>query len=176
MTTRQPETIIVIRGAEADDWEEIAEVLSGANVIYNTCQLPYQSRDKVRERMENPREGVYSLIAEVDDTAVGLLGLTVGEGRRAHAASLGMMVHADYQGQGVGSALMAAVIELAEKWLNVSRIELEVFPDNTAALALYRKFGFEIEGTMHASVFRDGEYIDSYLMARIRDESTDAQG
>jgi putative acetyltransferase len=66
---------------------------------------------------------------------------------------------------------MQAAVDLAENWLNLSRIELEVYTDNAAGLALYQKFGFEIEGTLRDYAFRDGQYVDSYLMARIRDEN-----
>jgi putative acetyltransferase len=67
----------------------------------------------------------------------------------------------------VGTALMEAGIDLAENWLNLRRIELEVFVDNTPAIKLYEKRGFEIEGTLHDYAFRDGEYVDSYIMARL---------
>ncbi|MBN1565512.1 MAG: GNAT family N-acetyltransferase, partial [Anaerolineae bacterium] len=88
----------------------------------------------------------------------------------AHVADLGMMVHADYQGRGVGSALMVAALDLAENWLNISRIELTVYTDNAVAIALYEKFGFEIEGTLRDYAFRGGKYSDTYLMARLRKE------
>jgi putative acetyltransferase len=50
----------------------------------------------------------------------------------------------------------------------VSRIELTVFTDNERAIALYRKHGFEIEGTHRAYALRAGVYSDTYSMARIR--------
>ncbi len=56
---------------------------------------------------------------------------------------------------------------MADNWLNYTRLELTVYTDNAAALALYRKFGFEIEGTLKAYAFRDGRYIDAYTMARL---------
>ena len=58
------------------------------------------------------------------------------------------MVRDDWQGKGVGTAMMQAVIDLADRWLNLTRIELTVFTDNEPAIALYRKFGFEIEGAL----------------------------
>jgi putative acetyltransferase len=70
------------------------------------------------------------------------------------------------QGQGVGSALMAALCDYADRWLGTLRIELTVYTDNEAALKLYRKFGFEIEGTMRGYAMRDGRYVDAYAMAR----------
>jgi putative acetyltransferase len=40
--------------------------------------------------------------------------------------------------------------------------------DNAAGIALYEKFGFEIEGTHRRFAFRDGEYVDAYSMARLK--------
>jgi putative acetyltransferase len=162
---------ITIRGIESDDWEDSAEILYSGNVVYYTLQLPFLSRDMVRERVENIPAHLSMLVAVVDEHVVGQLGLERKSGRQAHVGRLGMMVHADYQGCGVGSALLGAAVDLGENWLDLSRIELEVYTDNAAGIALYQKFGFEIEGTLQDYAFRDGQYVDSYLMARIRDEN-----
>ena len=159
---------IMIRGIESDDWEDASDIRAGDSVIANTLQIPYVSRDRTRDYLENLPDDRHMLAAVVDDRVVGMLGLHLNTGRRAHAASLGMQVHADFQGRGVGSALMDAAINLAENWLNISRLELEVFVDNVAGLALYRKFGFEIEGLMRAYAFRNGHFADTYTMARVR--------
>ena len=45
----------------------------------------------------------------------------------------------------------------------------EVYTDNAAAIHLYEKFGFVIEGTKRKYAFRDGEYVDAHVMARVRD-------
>jgi putative acetyltransferase len=79
-----------------------------------------------------------------------------------------MAVHDDFHGQGVGSALMAAMLELADNWLGLRRIELTVFADNAAGVRLYEKFGFAIEGTARRYAMRGGEYVDAYYMARVR--------
>ena len=78
------------------------------------------------------------------------------------------MVRDDWQGKGVGTALIQAVIDLADRWLNLTRIELTVFTDNEPAIALYRKFGFEIEGVLRKYAFRDGEFVDAYAMAQVK--------
>jgi len=58
-------------------------------------------------------------------------------------------------------------LDLADNWLGMSRVELTVYTDNAAAIALYEKFGFEKEGTHRRYAFRDGAYVDAYSMARI---------
>jgi putative acetyltransferase len=169
MTKKADELIITVRGIEADDWEDVAALRSTAGVIYGTLQLPHTSRDLVRDRLENMPNDQRGLVAVVEGRVVGQLGLQFYTGRRSHVASLGMMVHDEYQRRGVGSALMQAAVDLAENWLNISRIELEVYTDNAAGLALYRKFGFEIEGTLRDYSYRDGRFVDTYKMARVRE-------
>jgi putative acetyltransferase len=58
-----------------------------------------------------------------------------------------MGVHDDFNGRGIGSALLAELIEAADEWLAIKRLELTVFTDNAPAIRLYEKFGFEMEGT-----------------------------
>ena len=60
------------------------------------------------------------------------------------------------------------MIILADKWLNLVRLDLDVYTDNEAAIKLYRKFGFAVEGTLVKAAFRDGAYVDNYVMARLR--------
>jgi L-phenylalanine/L-methionine N-acetyltransferase len=67
-----------------------------------------------------------------------------------------------------GFPILAEIVNLADKWLNVFRLELTVYATNERAIALYRKFGFETEGTHKAYALRDGRYVDSYSMARLR--------
>jgi L-phenylalanine/L-methionine N-acetyltransferase len=161
-------TRIRVRAMEPSDIEAISEIMGSPGVIRNTLQTPYQSVEWRRERFANFRPGTRSLVAEIDGRVVGNLGLTPeGPDRRKHVGSIGMAVHDDFQGQGVGTVLMEVMIELAERWMGLTRIELTVFTDNAPAIALYKKFGFEIEGMAPRYALRDGEYADAYYMARV---------
>jgi ribosomal protein S18 acetylase RimI-like enzyme len=82
--------------------------------------------------------------------------------------AIGMSVSDDCQGKGVGTALMTSLLDIADNWLNYRRLELTVYTDNAAAIGLYRKFGFELEGTLREYSYRNGEYVDAYTMARLR--------
>lgn len=161
---------ITIRAAEPDDYADIAALFAGQRAQAGTLQLPYTSQERWRRRLENPTDDRYQLVAAVEDTVVGMIGLRVGQGRRRHSAELGMAVHDSYQGRGIGSALLSAAINLAESWLGLTRLELTVYTDNSPAIALYERHGFSIEGTLRRYALRDGNYVDAYLMARVREE------
>jgi putative acetyltransferase len=64
--------------------------------------------------------------------------------------------------------LMNAVIELADDWLDLRRLGLIVFVDNTHAIELYRRLGFVIEGTLRGYAFKRGALVDAHVMARLR--------
>jgi putative acetyltransferase len=161
---------ITVRHAEPDDTEAIHCILSGPRAMAGTMQLPLQSVEDVRKRFfSETREGLYHLVACVNEEVVGHLGLeTFTRPRRRHVGEIGMAVRDHWQGRGVGTALMEAVLDLADNWLNLTRVELSVYVDNAAGVALYKKFGFEIEGTHPRYAFRGGEYVDAYSMARIK--------
>lgn len=162
---------ITIRRAEANDYEAITRVFAGPKAVWGTLQLPFPSVELWRKRLAEPDPGLYSLVACAENEIVGQLGLHTfpNSPRRRHVGQLGMAVRDDWQGKGVGSALMQAAIDLADKWLNLSRLELEVYPDNEPAVRLYKKFGFAVEGTKKNFAFRDGQYVDVYMMARLRE-------
>ncbi len=160
---------IAVRRAEPSDAEAIWKCYTAPLAVRNTLQMPYRSLESVREQLTKCGEGDHILVAAIDDEVVGVIGLhTSSRPRVNHRGEIGMMVRDDWHGKGVGTAMMRAVIDLADKWLNLARIELTVFTDNESAIALYRKFGFEIEGTHRKYAFREGEFVDAYAMARIK--------
>lgn len=162
-------TDITIRHSDAHDVDAIRTISAQPAVCKNTLQHPFPSFEKWQQRLERIREQGVSLVAEIEGAVVGHLALhTEANPRRRHAAGLGMMVDASHHGRGIGSRLLAAAIDLAENWLNVTRIELTVFVDNRAAIALYEKHGFRIEAESPEYALRDGAYASVYHMARLR--------
>ena len=65
------------------------------------------------------------------------------------------------------SALMRAMLDWADNWAGVLRIELQVFTDNAAAIALYQRHGFVVEGTLRGYALRDGVLADVHAMGRL---------
>ncbi|MGH6998617.1 MAG: GNAT family N-acetyltransferase [Phenylobacterium sp.] len=157
---------ILIRASEPEDIADLTEVLNQPRAVWGTMQFPFTSVAERRRKYEGRPDT--HLVAEIEGKVIGTLGLVRNEGRRGHAATLGMAVHDAYAGRGAGTALMAAIVEQADRWLNVQRLELFVWTDNVRAIALYERFGFEREGVFRSYAWRDGAYVDAISMARLR--------
>ena len=164
--TRTPS--ITIRRAEPRDAEAMKAIFDAPRSMAGTLQLPYPSVSMWTKRIADFPPDDVMLVAEVGGALVGNLGLHVAakSPRRRHAGAIGMSVRDDWQNRGVGTALLAAGIDMADNWMGFRRLELTVYTDNAVALALYRKFGFIIEGTARGYALRDGEFVDAFLMAR----------
>ena len=152
-----------------DDCTEISEMFSSSKVYSSTMQLPYPSPEYWRQRLSENRDSIYTLVGVINERVVGMVSVITfpNKPRRRHVGTIAISVHGDWQGKGVGGELMRAIVDLADNWLNLTRLELEVYADNEAAIHLYERFGFEVEGTLRRHAFRDGEYIDSKVMGRL---------
>ena len=165
---------LYIRRAELDDCSALHEIFSCPKVFAGTLQLPYPSIEQWRQRLAESGDSTYNLVAVVGDRVVGMLGVHTfpNRPRRRHAGAIGMSVHDEWQGKGIGTALLRAGLDLADNWLNLTRLELEVYTDNEPAIRLYERFGFEREGTLRQHAFRGGHYVDAYMMARLHPSSS----
>ena len=161
-------TNFLIRRQEPDDAVALHTVYSQPKVIRETTMLPHPSLHLWQKSGDEPR-GMTRLVLSTDERVVGNIALiTCQSPRRRHSAEIAMAVHDDWQGQGFGFALLSEALALADNWLNMRRVELEVYTDNERGVRLYQRCGFEIEGTLKHYAYRDGEYADVYSMARLR--------
>lgn len=154
---------VVIRRAtpaDADDFVETMWSVGGEGWIATEPPFDRVERaDRFREFCADDTKA--NLVAEIDGVAIGNLGLhPSGDG----LLGLGMTIREGFRGQGIGSALMEATLEWARS-TEAHKIELQVWPDNERAIALYEKFGFEREGYLRSHYRRkDGSLRDAVVM------------
>ena len=129
------------------------------------------------ERQMTPFQLIISLntggnnifLAEDDGKLIGQLVAFNMYGRNkrvVHVLHIGISILKSHWGKGVGTKLF----EYMEKWAienGTKRLELSVMTHNERGIALYKKMGFEIEGTKKASICVNGNYVDEYLMSKI---------
>ena len=161
---------ITLRAAELDDAAAVAALYVDPRVFGALLQLPFPRESYWRERLASGDSDNLHLLALIGEAIVGhgYLGRPQPHARRRHVGAIGIAVSPRHQRRGIGDALMTALIDRAERWMQMTRLELEVYVDNEPAIALYRKHGFVEEGRMRQYAFRDGDYVDVWGMARLK--------
>jgi putative acetyltransferase len=159
-------TDLIIRPVSLQDAAALWTIAREPGVIETTLALPGLRLEQRVKSLSELSEHDHYLVAEKATQVVGLGGLTVGTGRLRHSGSLFVYVASAYQGQGIGTQLLRALLDLADQWLLLRRVELTVLTENEGAKRLYERLGFVVEGCRKMSVISQGELKDEWLMAR----------
>ena len=165
---------VTVRAAEPSDFAASSALIGSDGVFEGTLQMPYAAVASRVERFSKMDSHCVQLVAVTQDAGNGTehvvghasLFTTSTSPRRMHVRGLGIAVASAWQGQGVGNQLMHALLNWADNWAGVLRIELNVYADNHPAIALYQRHGFVQEGLMRAMALKDGVYADLLAMAR----------
>jgi len=160
----------IIRPIAPGDGAGINELRRMPGVFENMLGIPSERTKRNEDFIATMDRNIHSFVAvTTEGLLIGNSSLAVAENpRKRHCAGIGMGVHRDYQGMGVGTKLMEAVMDIADNWLMLTRVELSVYTDNDRAISLYKKFGFVTEGIAKKAAIRNGQYVDEYYMARVR--------
>ena len=160
---------ILIRSAEPGDAAAISALLGVPGTVEGTLQLPDVPVASRIEQLQRYDPQGCKLVAVAGGQVVGTAGLApiAASLRRSHVRLLFIALAPDWQGRGIGRLLMERLLQWADNWAGVLRIELVVHEDNPRAIALYRKLGFVEEGRHRAYALKNGRYVDSLSMARL---------
>jgi RimJ/RimL family protein N-acetyltransferase len=163
--TRTGETW-VLRNPEADD---TAAVLAHMRLTSEETDNMVRYPDEITLSEESERTVLQRIADSPDEIMIaaflnGTLAANGGFGpvlpceKAHHRASFGISVQQAYWGRGLGSAILAGILESARQ-AGYRQVELDVVSGNDRAIALYRKFGFETYGTLeHGYLLRDGTW------------------
>lgn len=162
---------ISVRQMDSSDQDAITEIYSYDSVVEHTSQLPHLKAGEIYKRLAV--DNIRTLVAVIEGRVVGHVSLFLQPRFRfRHAGMIGLAVHPEHQGQGVGTRLMTAIIREADQWLDLKKLELEVHSDNVNAIRMYENLGFEIEGERRAHVFKHGKYMGVTIMSRLHEAIT----
>lgn len=164
----------VIRRAEEEDAERMIEYL---NVTAE--ETPFLGRDpeEASFTLEHEREIIRNmnaaernilLLAEVDGVHAGNANFSCirDRARFRHRCGIGIGLYRAFWGMGVGTVLLEELLAAAGT-AGYEQAELEVVSTNEAAIGLYKKFGFEVTGTLpRAFKYKDGTYADFLFMVK----------
>ncbi|HVU57888.1 MAG TPA: N-acetyltransferase [Puia sp.] len=167
----------IIRQPTAEDAQDIIDyskiLFASTDQVLTTLEeytvTVQQERNWIGNFNDDPNSII--LIARTQHRMTGLLFFVGGSKKKnAHTGELGLSVHPEFQGLGIGRQLIVSLIEWAEKNPTIEKIFLNVFATNQKAIHLYRDLGFKEEGRFIRGIKQsDGEYVDilqMYLMTR----------
>lgn len=163
---------INIRPVHKEDAAELTAIRLMDGVQNNLLAIPGQRVESTENFLAQLTDQDHFLVAEISEKGgktklVGSASLSTERGARVrHRAELGIMVHQGYHNKGVGRKLMHSLLDIADNWLKLIRVELDVFEDNAPAIKLYQSLGFVIEGTRRYAAIKEGKYAHTLLMAR----------
>ncbi len=157
------------------------EIKDAERFIYMLKQLDNETKDMMYEpgerktsaaEMKSAIESLYSsnslmLVAEENDDLIGFLTAERGFANKIkHSAYVVIGLLKSYRGKKTGTKLFEELTDWTLK-NGITRLELTVMTHNEAAIGLYKKMGFKIEGLKEKSLIVDGKYVDEYYMAKI---------
>lgn len=125
-----------------------------------------EERIFLQNKLQDPRSAL--LVALVDGVLAGTADLRpAGSSRKClHRSTMGISVRAAFQGRGIGTLLMHALLESAEH-IGCEQVELEVLSQNEKAISLYEKCGFRKYSLLPRFVkYPDGTYDSAWWMVR----------
>lgn len=167
-------TDLRVRAATADDAAQLYAILDSPHILDGTMRIPHSTAESTWESLR-PHTNQRLLVAvDRSDRVVGLLVLVthLEAPRFHHVAHIDLVAtHPDHRGRGAASLLINTVIDMAEQWMAIERLELIVFTGNIGAIRLYERLGFRIEGTMESYGFARGCFVDAHIMARLTSKS-----
>lgn len=161
-----------IRPASAADARNIAQIRRENGVREGVIALTSERNNITKNFINSLTAKDRAYVAEENGVIAGLVVmLAKRSANKEHCASVAIMVSTEFQGRGIGSALMKKILDDADNVLRLHRVELMVLVDNERAIKLYTKFGFQQEATRKHAAVKDGVFVDEYLFARVGGEA-----
>ena len=161
-----------IREAKIEDAAQVIDVMKDAEasgfMLFSPGErkMAPEQMGKLIEMLQSKAKSAI-FVSQHEDRVVGYFIIQGDQPSRiSHRAYIVIGIHSNYRGKGIGKALFLH----AEEWAReqgIHRLELTVIKHNEAAFNLYKKMGYEVEGTKRDSLLVDGKYVDEYYMAKL---------
>ena len=166
----------VIRDWRIDDAPSIAKYANNRKIWINLRDgfpYPYQLPDAENFISKVAQQDPRTVFAIADDKeAIGSIGLMLGEDVHRFTAEMGYWLAEPFWNKGIMSEIVSRFADFAFEKFELNRIVAGPYIGNPASARVLEKAGFVLEGTLRASVFKDGKVLDQFLYAKIRNGIT----
>jgi RimJ/RimL family protein N-acetyltransferase len=154
-----------------NSWRNHNELINylGAPFRYINLDVDYGWYDNY---MKNRNNTIRCAVVEVsdEDNILGLVSLTSIDFINKSAEFHIMIGEKGDRGKGVGYFATTEMLKHAFNNVNLNRIELGVIESNYQAIQLYEKVGFKHEGVKRKSTYKNGQFVNMFIMSILKDE------
>jgi [ribosomal protein S5]-alanine N-acetyltransferase len=158
---RGDEDDLVIAADDREIWRNVRDAFP----------YPYTREDAERWIAYNEALApVLNFAVEVDERVVGGVGLVLGQDVHRHAAEVGYWLARAVWNRGLATASVRALVRYAFDELQLVRLHAGVFVWNPASARVLEKSGFAREGLYKRWAYKDGEYVDAWAYACVREQ------
>ena len=160
-----------IRDYRLSDAEALAKHANNRKVwlgLRDRFPYPYTMEDAKNflERATTMKSQEKSYCIEIDGSARGGIGITIGEDVHRLTAEFGYWLAEEFWGQGIMSEVVPAFVNYCFKKFSLRRIFAAAYSNNPASARVLEKAGFILEGRLQNNVIKDGKILDSLLYAK----------
>jgi RimJ/RimL family protein N-acetyltransferase len=146
--------------------------------------------DNLRDTFPNPytendaRAWIRSCLLQKPETnfaiatgkeAIGAIGLVLQQDVYVKSAEIGYWLAEEFWGKNIVSNAVNAFIRYIFAHFPLNRLYANVFDGNRASMRVLEKNGFELEGRLRQSVYKNGKIIDSLIYSILKDELYDEE-
>ncbi|WP_430748904.1 GNAT family N-acetyltransferase [Candidatus Enterococcus moelleringii] len=162
-----------LREWRLEDAKELAALLNNQKIQANLRDgLPYPYRKTDAEEfilttLLTNRE--LSLAIVVEDRVIGSIGVFRQENIHVRTAEIGYYLGEPYWGKGLGTAALKQICQYIFETTDIVRLFAEPFSDNISSCRILEKAGFQLEGSLRKSVFKNGEFKDQQMYSLIKE-------
>ena len=160
---------LAIRPLHRDDGPAIYRLLHDSQQVGDLPFIPGTELTQILAWLAKRDPGIHRYVALDDRGIAGFLILTqYMRPRLNHSGNIVMATRSHHQYMKTRQAIMTTALDLADNWLNLNRLEIEVASEDRANIDYFESIGFIVEGTRLKVIFRERKWIDQVLMARLR--------
>jgi RimJ/RimL family protein N-acetyltransferase len=163
---------VFLRAFHEGDEEMVARIEnhpgSRTTLFYAFPTNMQQQKEKIQKHLSDPNAVVFTICRKDTGAAIGQTAFFRIDWVGRMAIFYIGIAETKNRSKGYGTDTVRAMLDYAFETINLNRVQLHVSVENTAAVKVYKKVGFQVEGTLREAMFHKGRYVDFYVMGILK--------